>query len=304
MSDVASTLEQNENGDNFKALVDIGESSIASVGHPESNQDRSYSNGLNTALVADGMGGYTGGEAAAKACLEAANISLNALTPNNKPSEIEQAFRTFFSEAASNVNSIVGKANAVAALASWSISPEGKRSVVVGWVGDARVYGFDRFGRLVKLTHDESFLRNSLLSEGETPEALRQIETIEHFLDHAQTEDDIKRYPKEQRALLEMANNTKHIASNSIRDDKPNIVTYDAENLALAGVFVTSDGIHDNLTDPEIQRIVTVSIEKGLNWSEIASKLAQEASQRSTQGLYRSKPDDCTVVGMTIPQTI
>ena len=56
---------------------------------------------------------------------------------------------------------------------------------------------------------------------------------------------------------------------------------------------MTSDGVHDNLTSIEINRILNAQ-----NQPDLASSLIEYARQRSTEGgiHVRAKPDDVSAV--------
>lgn len=53
--------------------------------------------------------------------------------------------------------------------------------------------------------------------------------------------------------------------------------------------ILTTDGVHDNLTDGEIEKIVGAS-------SDEASQLVARAKVRSREGALRSKPDDMSAI--------
>jgi serine/threonine protein phosphatase PrpC len=73
------------------------------------------------------------------------------------------------------------------------------------------------------------------------------------------------------------------------------IDTVQAPAEGVAAVILTSDGIHDNLCQAEVQRVASEAFAKeGI--TGVAEALVVAAKKRAGSGVGRAKPDDITAV--------
>lgn len=122
------------------------------------------------AIVCDGMGGLEHGDDAADLAIASAGAVLcspAALSPENRMQQaILSANRTVFDK-------YRGRAGAV--LAAALVDGETlNQSPVIGWVGDARVYGLTANNGFVQLTRDDTVAAQIEALEGAAPEAMNQ----------------------------------------------------------------------------------------------------------------------------------
>lgn len=135
----------------------------------ESNQDSFLINhDLGLYIVADGMGGHSGGEVASSMAVQVVEEVISKIKKSKNPPRddlmraYEEASRRIFDQAAHKNPELVGMGTTM--VATWQVGD----SMFIGNVGDSRVYLFRR-PHLWQVTEDHSLineqLRNGMLRE-------------------------------------------------------------------------------------------------------------------------------------------
>jgi PPM family protein phosphatase len=167
------------------------------------------------------------------------------------------------------------------------------RVAVIGNVGDSRVYLL-RNGSLSveQLTHDGSWDDN----KGEyLPWAYQKVAA--HLPSFENLSGTLRKYVS-NRNVLDLALGV--IIREEIENFKPDIYAYQLSHGDT--LILTSDGIHDNLTDGEIAKIVTESSDtkKAAESLVTKSKEISKSYDDSTRQVLRAKPDDMTSIVVKI----
>lgn len=247
---------------------------IPSLKHPSHNEDaigRSDDHGF--ALVLDGVGGVQNGLAASNAAARALSESLRNFPDNNL-----RAARAAIDGALTFADFRVtreGQGGNTTATVVKMVIDDGQRHAVVGHVGDSRAYLF-RDGRMTQITDDDTPL-------GEDPDAKR----ISKKLDEVATQRDLDRLPSDEAEYFhERHVITACLGQGNIRPHSYDFPVKDGDKIVL-----TSDGVHDNLTFSEMERILRQGS------SDPANALTQNAYARSREGIsIRAKKDDISAV--------
>lgn len=286
--------------------------------------------------VFDGLGGAPNGDKASRSA--AASVQqFFARLPATKDFEVMKRWMAESLKEASrkiHAESMGDRRETTASVVKLWDGPDGKRKAIIGNAGDSRVYIYRaKTGKLEQLTLDDSmmlptsapganylpkffaetvngkpnelykdftrFLRRTRLSEKEVfaaaPKSRAEAKALQQEVNNADTEKDFEALSPYAKFYFEF----NHILSQSLGGDydvMPQINVTDVEEGDL--VIVTSDGVHDNLSDQRIREIVA----SGASPDAIAHKLANEAQAASAEFQTRSKPDDITSVVIAIPK--
>lgn len=176
----------------------------------------------------------------------------------------------------------------------WEGKDDEKDAAIIGNVGDSRAYLL-RNGELLKITFDDSIIRNTIGTE-ELPdeEAARQLETEFDNVTNKFTELD---GPGGFKFEL-FKNRNAMIQDLGAKKITPRIDIVDIEKSDV--ILLCSDAIPDNLTAVEIQTILN----KSKNPEDAVAKLTQAAQVRSKEFAHsRHKPDDITAIVIFIGKT-
>ena len=243
-----------------------------------SNQDALFCytcpNGAYTIGVFDGVGGNAGGREASTTARDV----IGGIVYHAQPRNAEEA-STILRKAYQRANDVVaGKAASNSSLqgmattgtVAW-VLPDGQ--IVLASVGDTRAYGLNAAGSFDHLTLDDSAWLQMLGDE------------------------------QSMRVQKQFANATSanEVVSNGMFWQKRNAIS---KALGWSGGFpqlrrvspvwgikrllITSDGIHDPLTDLEILNVLMC----GNDPTAIASGLIHRASSANSRGVFRAKNDD------------
>lgn len=268
---------------------EVGFETLPSERHPDRNEDAVLIDEKKRLFgVFDGLGGHAAGDLAAdlamKSIGEAMRDSLNETDEIYKvESELRKAFATAHKailEAAADDYAKMGMGT-TAAVVKIAETREGDYSGVVAHLGDSRVFRFESSGRFEQVTRDHGVLR--ALAESRDEET-----RIQDRLDDAERIEDIKGSGRVESFWLQRNRIT---AALGIEDQAPDI-----EVIALSKgdmLLLTTDGIHDNLTNEEMRLILS----GGGASHELAKRLSDKAAVRSRDKSHiRAKPDDMSVV--------
>lgn len=266
-------------------------------GSTEKNYEKSGDNqdvileDSNKGLMAvfDGMGGHAAGREAAETAKRVfeASFSTDEFKPPSEESQqkygdspsayaAEEMTRAIEQASREIRDSGTGGGTTVAAVIGFK-NAEGQAKAVIGHVGDSRVYRLSPDGKLEHLTLDDSEAIETVAKQRgiTTPEAQRFLAAT----------DDRKDIPSNLNVI------TNSLGSENM---EPHVGVVDVNPGDI--IFATSDGIHDNLTDREIQRV----IEESSSPQEAVARLTQRAGETSQMDFARSKDDDRSVVMMDV----
>jgi serine/threonine protein phosphatase PrpC len=265
---------------------DASGATLPSDEHPQENQDKFLvvpEKGLIG--VFDGMGGYTGGEKAARITRDQIGqrlLKLHQEQQNLTAYQVEQAFQEGFSLAKAQMGLEVAQDQALkdmgaVALVAQTVNDAGKEKVVYAQAGDARLYVIKKDGTLVLLTQDEGGIPPDVAERIDRATSITDVQGIERYW------------------------NMRNLVKNTIDANRanPTIGTYELQHDDLM-LLSTSDGVHDNLTPGEIQATLNRMLAQNSNLANISKTLTTEAQQRARSSNFRAKSDDMTAVVMKL----
>jgi PPM family protein phosphatase len=234
--------------------------------------------------VFDGVGGRGNGRVASH--LGALMIGrqwkyLRASTSSINKAQIELLLRGLVKRADEKIASVEiptgqkrpGTTIVLAAL----FSEREKASMIYASVGDSRIYLL-RAGRLQRLTEDDGYFAFALQKGLLRQEEIQRIEQADN--DTILSHQDFEHFKKRNKITCAVG-----------WKDFSVVHTSSIELLAGDCIILCSDGVHDNLTDQEIEEQVRTE-----PFATGAQRLVQAAYQRSQQKQRRSKPDDISAV--------
>ncbi|MBI4262447.1 protein phosphatase 2C domain-containing protein [Candidatus Uhrbacteria bacterium] len=233
--------------------------------------------------VFDGLGGVTDGHIAAEIardCIAASASHLPAVLGQETMCEIistmlHEATKAVYAHAVEHGND----AATTASVCVLSQTAEGGVIAGIGNVGDSRVYTIDSRGVLEQVTLDDGPIRcYAGLSEPE-------MRKLQKRLNNAVNAEALTR--NEQRWFAE-----RHMMSQVLGDKE---ITPRISMLTVQDgwtIILTTDGIHDNLTDDEMGEILC-----GTPHPNVAARiLITRAEERSREFGFRAHRDDMTVI--------
>ncbi len=264
----------------------MGADSLASERHPERNEDAFFVDGKSNSLgVFDGVGGAPGSEKASW---------IAAATVRNFLRDIDDVIprpmaNLAMREALLSAHQVILKATpgrssiaTTAAVAKVFETESGEADyAVIATAGDSRVYLL-RDGNMQHLTLDHAYLGGLNTS---------QQETIQRTL--AQATDLSQLSETELRVF-----NNRNIITSCLGEQgrEPTITLTDFEISPGDRLLITSDGIHDNLTNDEIETIM-----RRFGDNDAAAEALTRAAQKRSQDTdhVRAKADDMTAAAIS-----
>jgi serine/threonine protein phosphatase PrpC len=253
----------------------------------------------NVLGVFDGAGGYSGGHIASAIAVDYLRKLLsqnqNPLSDNlpvdNIKQNMDNILRGINTEICKYQSEIYGKMASTASIVK--IMKHGK--VVIGHAGDCRVYFFeDKDKPTVKqLTLDNASASDSKEDEKKQWDLQKKMANLTTFK------------TQEECAYMLNRNVAPGLLGRNQNELKTKIYEYNIESSGM--LAITSDGIHDNLTDEQIADYLSKNKN---NTKEAANALVREAKKISDQyngslpapWLQRPKSDDITAIVIDIPE--
>ena len=291
----------------------IATHSIAHAEHPERNEDTilvDRRRGL--AAVFDGVGGEDAGEVASQLGANVIHRAWKRIVQQQQPDHKAallrlhdtldiQAFMYQLLDEAQLAISDEGERRVKAAgvpqehisypettvvVSAICQSPD-EKCYILGYahVGDSRIYLLRPGEPIRRLTLDDGYSTKKVLdhtiSEGD---ALR-IDQTTHAEQLTETEREI--FDKRNGITQSLGH---------FKPKRTSITIHTAQTMIYPGdrVLLCSDGIHDNLTDAEIETII-----RGRARTTVARYLVQHALERSRETHLRAKKDDMSAVVLT-----
>jgi protein phosphatase len=263
--------------------IKVGMFSLASEGHPEHNEDKAFANITTRSFgVFDGMGGVDGGEKAASlACdfvrdqsayLEVDDTVLQA--KENLEYCMHEANTIVFTDPYQENKKPEHRMGTTGCLARIVEDENKEKKLVVASVADSRTYVFRSTGELECITLD-----NGVGEEGVGGDFTSKAEKMalqKKFSNAVSTDgfSDFEKFKWNRRnvvggALGIFQTTTFGMYETTINDGDV--------------VLLTSDGIHDNLTEDEIKKYIQNALASGSSPEMISMQLAQKAQERSRE---------------------
>jgi PPM family protein phosphatase len=257
--------------------------SIASPSHPERNEDASFiSEAANAIGVFDGVRSKRGSELAAQTAATTIAGRLER-TDNVMPIPLsEHAMRDALLEAHYAIRNSAKGAEILttATVAKIFQSASGTPYAAVASTGDCRAYLF-RDNALQHVTLDHAYAAGSTSERRDIQKTFAQA-------------TDLSKLSERELHLWKKRN----IISTALgQDGEPTISVSTFEIQPGDRILVTSDGVHDNLTDGEITSALTEQTDD----TESVYTLVHAAHERSLADHMRAKRDDITAAIMTCP---
>lgn len=160
---------------------------------------------------------------------------------------------------------------------------EGQAYATIAHIGDSRVYLLREGQTLQRLTKDHGYFPFAVRHQKLTEEEALRIEQAKQADDLSP--DDLSHFARRNRITCAIG-----------WSDFPFIPVRSLPLHPGDNILLCTDGLHDNLTDREIEEILRVSGESG------AQHLVSAAYQRSQQrGSLRAKPDDISAIVVRYP---
>lgn len=249
------------------------------------NQDNfTVDTNLKLFAVFDGMGGYEGGAVAAKLAASVVWEEILSHTFQKQMTDLGKILKASLISAAKAIvdDGAIHKRADQGTTATIVLISNSK--AIIANVGDSRCYGLTKKGKLKRLTTDHGVL-DELVKIGKiSPQVAEKI-------------DQAKKLEELEPSDLSIFNQ-RNIVTNALSQyfDTDNIYFSDVLLRDFKMLILTSDGVHDNLTDEEIR---TILLEQK-SPKAAAKNLIDTAYKVSKGNSLRSKPDDITAVVISL----
>lgn len=252
--------------------------SEASISHPERNEDAiGYNAQHGIAMVLDGVGGLHGGDRASRVARDFIAARLKLIPINADPDIAKRGMGDALVEASARVLAEVPGAGATAVVAKF-LEVIGERRVIIGSVGDSRAYIL-RGGVLRQITEDDSNTAGLPLEERKA---------LDQKLALVETQQDLAALNQRERGYWHTRNVILEMLGDKNGTPKPHV--YQVALQKGDKIILTTDGIHDNLSHREMERIAKEQ-------PEVAEELVKQSKARSADSRHvRHKPDDVSAV--------
>ena len=256
----------------------------ASISHPERNEDAiGYNAQHGIAMVLDGVGGLHGGDRASRVARDIIAAQLKLIPISSDPDTAKRGIGDALVEASTRVLAEVPGAGATAVVAKF-LEIKGERRVIIGSVGDSRAYLL-RGGVLRQITEDDSTTASLPLEEKRA---------LDQKLASVETPQDLAALNQKERGYWHTRNVILEMLGNKNGTSRPHV--YQIALQKSDKIILTTDGIHDNLSHREMERIAKEQ-------PEVAEELVKHAKARSADNRHtRHKPDDISAVVVDVEQ--
>lgn len=313
-----------------KIPAHIALTSEASKNHPDRNEDAAFIDAeKELAGIFDGMGGGLDGKQASELAAKASSEELAKVPEGADAKKWQTAIKkaleraqeeviklgnqlffeqlndpfieaTYRDQSQDKIQELIiekGKspAGTTASIVKMIERPDGGTDLVFGHTGDTRIYVFKRGKELKRLTKDQGALEEAVQNNYITQEEA-------DFIDQATSKEEIiqKFGPDRGKTVAFLFKDLRRGVKSALGLAGSEFQT-DVEHLEPGDLgIVTSDGIHDNLTDEEIR----AEILKGGTAKEISARLVETAKKRVAGKVLRSKEDDKTALVIEIPEVV
>lgn len=255
-------------------------SSLPSDRHPDRNEDTFITyDDHNVYGVLDGVGGFFGGDVASRVGRDHIYEHAYPIDTFESLSDASQYLQDLLSGAHETIYAETKEAATTAVLAKVHVFSD-ELYISVAHVGDSRAYLL-RDGTLKALTTDHTPYRKDFGTKDAMiqQEKLADTDTISIL-----SPDEIRQF-RRRNIIGECLGR-----GEPFKADINHFVVQEGDVIVLS-----SDGVHDNLTTPEILKILM-----NTQNSDAAERLTEAARERARQSHLRAKMDDITAVVITI----
>ncbi len=260
--------------------------------HPERNEDAVLVNRERMLFgVFDGLGGHNAGEVASRVAREFVEKWADEITPETSTEEAVDVITRILEDANDEIF-LMSKSPEYMGMGATAILVKLLKSgeeikAVVGYVGDSRLYrlsaqaGLSPEGKLEQITLDDGPVRDQFHDE-------RQAREVQEKLNNASS---LRALSVQEFNLFASRNRVGQCLGRV--QVAPHVQVLDVKTGDI--LILTSDGIHDNLTDKEIEAICSSSSGS----REAATRLTANSLARSRESKernIRAHPDDMSAV--------
>jgi protein phosphatase len=235
------------------------------------------------------LGGYAAGEVASRIAREFVEKRAEEIAPEMGPEEAADVITRILEDANDEIFLMSKKPEymgmGTTAVVVKLVKSGGEMKAVVAHVGDSRLYRLPQNGELEEITLDDGPVRDQFHNERQAREAQRKLSNVTHLRNLNVQEASL--FASRNRVSQHLGR-TRVVPHLQILEVKPGDV-----------LILTSDGVHDNLTDREIEAICSSFSGSG----ETATRLAANSLSRSRgekERNIRSHPDDISAVVVKI----
>jgi len=276
-------------------MIRVGSETIPSIRHVERNEDAILKlEAENVYGIFDGMGGTGGGREAAEATRNFVLDRIKNKSDETSPEEVANELAQLLIEANEEILRLQQQGEypdmgTTASLVKILSNKEGTSAVVAN-VGDSRVYLLRaNTQKLEQVTLDDNYMRSTI--EDET-----KARALQAKFNNIDTADDISELTPEEKEFLDNRNYITQALG--VLSNTPNTYIVNLEHGDK--LLISSDGVHDNLTDTEIQELLARSTEPE-KLSESLVEMARERSRLGKKQHPRSKADDISAIVLELP---
>lgn len=282
--------------------IKFAEKTKASEKHPDRNEDKTLVDLKHRIFaVFDGIGGHKDGDEASKLVRDYVQKHISEIQDGMDTETVKEILLRIILESDDVVkNEALGNGmGTTASILKIHKDSKGKNLAIIANVGDSRVYKIEKDGKVVQITQDDDILSYLNLDPEKKAEISRKLANVinpeelsDELLNPEITDPE---YQYSEKRLFKTRNKVTNDIGHIVSD--PKILSIEINEGDL--FFITSDGIHDNLTIKEIENILKQS--KNLEEaSEEMLKKSQERSRESKEQSIRAKQDDMSVVMVEI----
>jgi serine/threonine protein phosphatase PrpC len=265
--------------------------SLGDTARPPTNQD-AWSGRGRAAVCLDGLGGHGDGEVASAIGARAFDVAVDGALERERPASVLfDAMRSSLLMARDEARDGGPGNSAMTAAAVVAVLSADAPHVHLAWAGDCRAYVWSPRARgvLTRATEDHDEIYNQWLQSRCSDAAAARARAA---VDRAQTASEAfhlggalakKAFRRRNSMHVELA-----IGEASARDVP----------LADGGfVMLTSDGVHGNLTHPELEDFVFSHLESSTDaLAGLPATVCAAAQRLGDEGSGRRHPDDITAV--------
>lgn len=281
-----------EERDSGEGRFQYAAESVPSERHPRRNEDAYVAVPERGAFaVLDGVSGQfeTGeGKIGSRTAADSLYQSIRKLSRASSLAERQQQALGLLDQAHAAVQAVrrekkVDGAKTTAALGL--IHREGNRAFLVAdSIGDCRIYVLRHHGGLEPITIDDHILTKA----GGDQVRARQLQ---QQLSEVASASELP--PDERQVFINRNDPSQRLGDSQELRHQPRV----AELYPGDRIVLTSDGVHDNLRDSEMEKIVTTAETPEAASSGLIRAAAKRSREQQAEGEFsRAKPDDMTTV--------
>lgn len=277
-----------ENDPRFELLgrVEVGAASLAKEGYPEKNEDVILVDKNRLFFgVFDGMSERRSGGAASRIAKEFVEKQADEIGPEMTPEEAVNVLGRILEEANDEIFLMSREAEymgmGTTALLVKLLKNGEEIKAAAAYVGNSRLYRFSKDEGLTGITLDDGPVRDQFHDERQARELQKKLSNISSLRDLNLQEFNLFLSRNRVGQYLGCAKITPHLEIVDIKDDDI--------------LILTSDGVHDNLTDVEMEAICRSC----RNIEEAAKRLTESSlihSRDSKELNIRAHPDDISAI--------